>query len=334
MQTTSKEARINLAIEAIRTSQNLSIRKAAKLYNIPHITLTSRMNRILSFTEHRSANHKMTELKKKSLLQYILDIDERGFSPRINDIEDIANYIFKTQVGRYRMLVLDGHESYKSPAFQEYCKEHNIILLSLLSHSSYLTQPLNIDYFGPLKYLYNQQIENFIKVYITHITKTEFFQAFKAVYIEAIPISNGKAGFRKAGLIPFNPEIVLSKLDIRIRTSSNRSISIDPDIWQSQIFYNPIEAFSQFTLMKSRITQYQGSSSTPIFKTITALAKGIELLAYTNTLLAAEVHSLYKANKAFSKHQKTRKALIQKEEVLSVEDKHDILEQENIEDQI
>ncbi|EDN91382.1 hypothetical protein SS1G_00785 [Sclerotinia sclerotiorum 1980 UF-70] len=97
MQTTSKEARINLAIEAIRTSQNLSIRKAAKLYNIPHTTFTFRMNGILPLIELRLTNHKMTELEEKSLFQYILDMDKRGFSPRISDIEDIANYILETR---------------------------------------------------------------------------------------------------------------------------------------------------------------------------------------------------------------------------------------------
>ncbi|EDN97088.1 hypothetical protein SS1G_02016 [Sclerotinia sclerotiorum 1980 UF-70] len=198
--------------------------------------------------------------------------------------------------------VLNRYKNHKSPAFQEYYKEHNIILLSLLSHSSHLTQSLDISYFGPLKRSYNRQIENFIKVYITHIIKTKFFQTFKATYIEAISISNGKAGFRGAGLIPFNPEIVLSKLDIRIRTSSNRSISADPDIWQSQISHNPIEALSQSTLVKSRIARHQGSSPTPIFETVAALAKGTELLAYTNTLLIVEIHNLYKANEVFSKH--------------------------------
>ncbi|EDN95744.1 hypothetical protein SS1G_11623 [Sclerotinia sclerotiorum 1980 UF-70] len=52
------------------------------------------------------------------------------------------------------------------------------------------------------------------------------------------------------------------------------------------------------------------------------------------TLLAAEVHSLYKANEAFSKRWRARKALIRKGGVLSIEDKYDILEQENVEDQI
>ena len=38
--------------------------------------------------------------------------------------------------GGYRMLVLDGHESHESAAFQEYCKANNIITLCLPTHSS------------------------------------------------------------------------------------------------------------------------------------------------------------------------------------------------------
>ncbi|EDN95889.1 hypothetical protein SS1G_12094 [Sclerotinia sclerotiorum 1980 UF-70] len=45
----------------------------------------------------RLKHYKMMELEEKSLFQYIIDIDERGFSPRINDMEDMANYTLETQ---------------------------------------------------------------------------------------------------------------------------------------------------------------------------------------------------------------------------------------------
>ena len=37
------------------------------------------------------------------------------------------------------MLVLDGHESHRSAAFENYCKAHNIIPLRLPAHSSHLS---------------------------------------------------------------------------------------------------------------------------------------------------------------------------------------------------
>jgi hypothetical protein len=41
----SQEARVILAIEAIQSTEKLSCRAAAKLYNIPESTLHNRMNR-------------------------------------------------------------------------------------------------------------------------------------------------------------------------------------------------------------------------------------------------------------------------------------------------
>jgi hypothetical protein len=56
-----------------------------------------------------------------------------------------------------------------------------------------------------LKQAYDRQIETFIKAYINYITKVEFFLAFTAAYKELITAENAQAGFRKAGLVPFDP---------------------------------------------------------------------------------------------------------------------------------
>jgi hypothetical protein len=72
------------------------------------------------------------------------------------------------------MLVLDRYKSHESVEFQEYCKSYNIITLGLPPYSSYLTQPLDVRYFSPLKRIYGRQIEGFIKAYINYITKVEF----------------------------------------------------------------------------------------------------------------------------------------------------------------
>jgi hypothetical protein len=88
------------------------------------------------------------------------------------------------------MLVLDGHKSYKSAEFQEYYKAHNIITLGLPPHLSYLTQPLDVRCFSVLKRAYSRQIKMFIKAYINHIIKVEFFLAFAAAYKESITAQN------------------------------------------------------------------------------------------------------------------------------------------------
>ena len=231
--------------------------------------------------------------------------------------------------------MLDGHESHESAEFQEYCKAHNIITLGLPPHSSRLTQPLDVRCFSVLKRAYGQQIETFIKAHINHITKVEFFLAFTAAYKEAVTAQNGQAGFRGASLVPFDPQAVLSKLDVKLRTPTpSRAPSTDVDPWVSQTPSNPTKALSQTTLVRNRIARHQGSSPTPLFETVKALAKGTERLAHENTLLSAENRTLRAANEALSKRRRAKKARIRQGGALIVEDGQDIIAQKDVDEQV
>jgi hypothetical protein len=54
--------------------------------------------------------------------------------------------------------------------------------------------------------------------HITHISKIEFLPCFKGAFNAAITKANIQESFQGAGLVPHNPEAVLSKLDVRLRT--------------------------------------------------------------------------------------------------------------------
>jgi hypothetical protein len=114
------------------------------------------------------------------------------------------------------MLVLDRHESHISVDFKNFCKEHNIILICLPPHSSHLTQPLDVGFFGPLKKAYGKEIRKFIQTHVNYITKVEFFLAFYTAYNATITKENVAGGFRGAGFILFNPQAVISKLDVKL----------------------------------------------------------------------------------------------------------------------
>ena len=118
----------------------------------------------------------------------------------------------------YRMLVLDSHESHKSSAFDMFCKDNKIITLCLPAHSSYLLQPLDVGCFNPLKRAYGKALEGFIKSHVNYITKTEFFSAFYATHVAAMTSQNIQGGFKETGLVSFDPECVISKLDVNLGT--------------------------------------------------------------------------------------------------------------------
>ena len=101
MSVITQEAKIVLAIEAIRTSKKLSCRKAAKLYQVPHSTLCDRINSQTTLYERRPAMTKLTILEEEVIIWNILDLDSRGFSPWLASVEDIVNYILELQEGKH-----------------------------------------------------------------------------------------------------------------------------------------------------------------------------------------------------------------------------------------
>ncbi|EAQ87051.1 hypothetical protein CHGG_08304 [Chaetomium globosum CBS 148.51] len=54
-------------------------------------------------------------------------------------------------VGRYRLLILDGHGSHSTPEFDKFCTEHRILTECMPSHSSHYLQPLDVSCFAVLK---------------------------------------------------------------------------------------------------------------------------------------------------------------------------------------
>jgi hypothetical protein len=57
-------------------------------------------------------------------------------------------------VGKYRLLILDGHKSHFTAEFEQYCLKNSIIPLCMPPHSSHLCQPLDVGCFSSLKNSY------------------------------------------------------------------------------------------------------------------------------------------------------------------------------------
>jgi hypothetical protein len=98
MQVQTQEARIIIAIEALQTSkQKLSRRKAVSIYKIPENILRNRITSRTPRNNTRPAVQNLTETEEQVIVNHILDLDSRGFSPRQANIKDITNYFRKTR---------------------------------------------------------------------------------------------------------------------------------------------------------------------------------------------------------------------------------------------
>jgi DNA-binding Lrp family transcriptional regulator len=265
-------------------------------------------------------------------------ISENGWTTNEVTLEWLKHFEKFTRtktVGTYRLLVLDGHESHHSADFEEYCRTNNILTLCMPAHSSHLLQPLDIGCFGPLKKAYSRQIENLVRTRITHVSKEAFIPAFVEAFKATITKKNIQGGFRGAGLVPYDPEIVISQLDIRLSTPTpENSRPATSHSWVSKTPQTTKDASSQTTLIKQRIIRHQSSSPTPILEAMDLFAKGTAKVMQENILLRTELERVQKANNELSRRRRTKRQLIQQGGTLDLQDIQELETQADVQSQI
>ena len=121
-------------------------------------------------------------------------------------------------VGARRLLLYNGHNSYKLAKFRDLCKENNIYTLYMLAYSSHLLQLLNVGYFLLLKLAYGYKIKDLMRNYINYITKLKFILAFRAAFYKAFTESNICLSFRATSLVLFNLDAMLLRLKVVVYT--------------------------------------------------------------------------------------------------------------------
>lgn len=160
-----------------------------------------------------------------------------------------------------------------------------------------------------------------MRSHITRIAKEDFFAAFYPAFQKAITVDNVRGGFRGAGLVALEPENVLPKLDVRLRTPTpSPATPSSPTGWISKTPNNPIEATSQTEYIKNQIAHHQDSSPISIYAAIDQLAKGAQGIMHEQTLLRSEVHDLRDANQTIRKRRRARKNRIQQGGSLTLQD--------------
>jgi len=95
METTSYEARINLALEAIQRDPKLSNRAAAKIYALNKDTLRDRRAGRPVRRDIPANSRKLTDLEEQTIIQYIVELCTRAFHPRLCYVEDMANRLLR-----------------------------------------------------------------------------------------------------------------------------------------------------------------------------------------------------------------------------------------------
>ena len=224
--------------------------------------------------------------------------------------------------GIYRLLILDGHGSHLTPQFDEICEQNKVIPICMPAHSSHLLQPLDIGCFAVLKRAYGRIVETKIRNGINHIDKLDFLEAYPLARIEAFKPETIKNSFGAAGLVPFEPERVISKLNIRLRTPTpppSRGSESSRNFTPKTLFTEK-DLRRQASSIKTLLRIRSRSPPSPSDRALNQLIKGFQLQLQSHILQAQEIKELRAANEKHKQKRTRSRRPIPTEEGLSVQE--------------
>ena len=257
---------------------------------------------------------------------WIIEVSPNGWTSNKLGIAWLRHFNTHTKdrkLGAYRLLIVDGHESHSSHEFHKYCKEEKIIVLCMPAHSSHLLQPLDVGCFSPLKRAYGDEISSLARYGSKQIKKEAFLPAFKVAFERSIIKENICASFRGAGLVPHNPEAVLSKLDVVLRTPTPPKPEDTP--WESKTPGNLREIEAQSTLVRERVRLHRDSPPSPLLRAVEQLNKGVIRMGHETVLMRQEMAGLRKAVEVATEVRNRKRKYIRTAESLTVGEVADLI---------
>lgn len=267
-----------------------------------------------------------------------IHISETGWTNNDIGLDWLKHFDSHTKdqkINGWRLLVLDGHESHYSLEFEQYCKNNNILTRFIPPHSSHLLQPLDVGVFSPLKKAYGKEIDKLIRAHITHITKEDFFPAFRAAFDAAITKKNIQAGFRGTGLVPLDAQRVISTLNMKLSTPDSSPSSSQSSLpWTSQTPKTIKDTEKQLRYVKDRVSKHQNSSPSKIIESLDQLNRGMSSILHGYDLVRCQLAETREANRLISKRRRAKKSRLRKGGSMSQQDIQDQQDQTEVSAQI
>ena len=116
----------------------------------------------------------------------------------------LANhFILCIPPGRPVILLVDGHSTHIDIEISKFCDKNGVLLYCLPAHSSHITQPLDVGFYGPLKQAWKKAAVEYSSNNIgKSVTKQTFSRVFKGAWENTVKASTIINSFRTAGIFP------------------------------------------------------------------------------------------------------------------------------------
>jgi hypothetical protein len=195
----------------------------------------------------------------------------------------------------------------------------------MLPHSSHLLQPLDVGCFSVLKRSYGRQIEGLMRNRVNYIDKQDFLEAYYTARTETMNQSNIYSSFAATGVVPYDPERVLTKLNTQLRIPTPPpATALNQGPWIPETPYNTAQLELQSKAIKDYIKRRTRSPPSPTDLVLNQLVKGCQIAINSTVLLAEENRQLRAENERQKKKRAKRRLYIATGGVLTVQEGLDL----------
>ena len=256
------------------------------------------------------------------------DISETGYTDtgiNLYWIKNVFDPATKAQAaGLPRLLISDGFGTHESPDLQRFCYEENIRLARLPSHTSHKLQPCDVGPFGLLKIYYWEEVERIYRAGVKMIGKSHFTQLYNRAHKRAFTERNICSGYRKTGLYPYDPNIVLDIIDRPSSVEEGREVEACCKLQPIQYPTISTPTTSQnLAVLRQEVhkdLQKGGPLNTPSKLRIYKLANAAEVGFAERSLLLDENELLFEQNNEAERRKSVKSKVLGTAKVLSYED--------------
>ena len=151
--------------------------------------------------------------------------------------------------------------------------------------------------------------------------KAEFLPVFIQARIQAFSDQNIRSGFAAAGLVPLDPDRVLSTLQIRPLTPPEVPLQ---EPWQPGTPHNPDQTELQYRAIKAYLQRRSKTPPSPTDAAIKQLLKGAQIAMHRAALYKDEAEKMRAVHER--RKRKTKQRYISKQQTLSVAEAQSLIQ--------
>jgi hypothetical protein len=156
---------------------------------------------------------------------------------------------------------------------------------------------------------------------VNHIDKQDFLEAYYTARTETMNQSNIHSSFAATGVVPYDPEQVLAKLNTQLQTPTPPpATALDQGPWIPETPRNTAQLELQSKAIKDYIKRRTKSPPSPTDLALNQLVKGCQMAMNSAVLLAEENRQLRAENAKQKKKRAKRRSYIATGGVLTVQE--------------